>query len=47
MRFGGAEWTHLVQHHFETGPRKLPSGLASGQSAADDVNGVIHGDCRL
>jgi hypothetical protein len=35
-----------MQHNAGASARKLPSGLASGQTTADDVNWINHGDCR-
>jgi hypothetical protein len=34
-----AQRAHLVQHHRHAAPDDLPSRLAAGQAAADDVNG--------
>jgi hypothetical protein len=32
-----------MQHDRHAGTRELPSGLASGQPAANDMNRVFHG----
>ena len=37
MRLGPPERPHLVQHDRHAGGGKLPSGLAAGKSAADDM----------
>ena len=43
MRLGPPERAHLVQHHRHAGGRKLPSGLAPGKAAADDMHRFHHG----
>jgi hypothetical protein len=34
-------WTHFMQHHLGPGVGGLPSCLATGETAADDVNGLV------
>jgi hypothetical protein len=43
MRLGPPLRAHLVQHHRHAGGRKLPSGLAPGKAAADDMHRFHHG----
>ena len=39
MRRGAAVRPHLHEHHRDAGARELPRRLASGEAAADDMNG--------
>jgi hypothetical protein len=39
MRLGATHRPHLVQHDRDAGMRDLPSGLAAGEAAADDMDG--------
>jgi hypothetical protein len=43
VRLGHAYGPHLVQNGGHTGTGDLPSGLAAGKTAADDVDGLGHG----
>ena len=38
MRLGPPLGAHLVEHHGHAGRGELPSGLAAGEPAADDMN---------
>ncbi len=42
MGFGLAVGAHLVQHRPHPAARELPSRLASGQAAPDDMNFACH-----
>ncbi len=42
MGGGAADRPHFVQDGAHAAARDLPGGLGSGQSASDDVNGLVH-----
>jgi hypothetical protein len=43
VRLGHADGPHLVHKNRHAGTGCLPSGLAAGEAAADDVDGLGHG----
>ena len=46
MRIGAAHRAHLVQNDGDAGLGRLPGGLGTGQSAANDMNGLEFGHDR-